>query len=41
MNKVCKDCKRIIMEDFEKWLKENPQQEYIQCPLCFGLEKIK
>ena len=39
--KTCENCKRIIIEDFFEWLKENKHQEYLQCPYCFYLEKIK
>jgi len=41
--KVCKRCKRIIINDFEEWLRKNPDAVYIQCPYfdCMELEKIK
>jgi len=38
--KTCQYCKRIIIEDFPKWIKENPNQEYLQCPYCHHLEKL-
>jgi DNA-directed RNA polymerase subunit RPC12/RpoP len=41
MEKRCIYCKKIIIEDFDKWLEENKHQEYLQCPYCWGLEKIK
>lgn len=39
--KRCKYCKKIIVEDWEKWLIENPQQVYIQCNYCYELERIR
>jgi len=39
--KRCKFCRKIIIEDFEKWLKENKETRYLECPYCFGLEKIQ
>lgn len=43
MEKLCKFCKRVIIEDWEKWLKENPQAVWIQCPYfdCFEMERIR
>jgi len=41
MEKVCKYCGRAIVEDFTKWLRENPQTKYMQCPYCFEMEKIE
>ncbi len=38
--KSCKKCKRIIIEDFPSWLKNNPQSAYLQCPYCNTLEEI-
>jgi len=40
LGKICKQCGRIIIYEFEKWLKENKNQTYIQCPYCFYMEKI-
>ena len=38
--KTCKKCQRIIVEDWENYKKENPEQRYLQCPYCFNLEEI-
>jgi DNA-directed RNA polymerase subunit RPC12/RpoP len=38
---ICRKCKKIIIEDWEAWLKENQHQAYVQCPYCWHLEKIK
>ena len=40
MEKKCRKCKRIIVEDWLKWLKENKHQNYIQCCYCFHLEEL-
>ena len=41
MEKRCKYCGKIIIKEYEKWLEENQNSEYIQCSYCFNLEKIK
>ena len=41
IQKNCECCKKIIIEDLEKWLKENKETNYIQCPFCYWMEKIK
>jgi len=41
MEKRCNVCKKTIIEDWKKWLKENKHQAYIQCPYCLNLEEIK
>lgn len=41
MIKTCKFCKKIIIEDFEKWLEENEQAVWIQCPFCSEMEQIR
>jgi len=41
MSKKCKYCKRIIIEDWEKWLEENSEQVYLQCPYCYKMERIR
>ena len=40
MEKICRYCKRIIIEDFELWLEDNPEERYIQCPYCNKIEEI-
>jgi hypothetical protein len=39
--KKCKYCNRIIVEDYNNWLEENPEAVYIQCPYCYEMERIK
>ena len=34
--KACPYCKKIIIEDWEKFLEESKEQ-YIECPYCKGL----
>lgn len=41
MQKICRKCHKIIINDYEKWLEENKEQHWIQCPYCFELEEIK
>lgn len=31
---LCKKCKKIIIKDIEKYLKDYPDEKYIQCPYC-------
>jgi len=38
---ICKVCKKIIIEDFDKWLKENKDTKYIECCYCSNIEKIR
>jgi len=38
---ICRECMKIVIEDFEKWLKENPETRYVQCPYCYGVAEIK
>lgn len=38
--KTCLICKKIIVEDFEKWREENPESNYLECPYCNYREKI-
>ena len=36
----CGACSKIIIQDFEEWLKNNDKKPlYIQCPYCFHLER--
>lgn len=30
----CLECHDIIITDIEKWAKNNPTENYIQCPYC-------
>jgi hypothetical protein len=39
--KKCRYCKKIIVENFHKWLKENPKEKYIQCCYCGELEQVR
>ncbi len=41
--KICgnKKCGKIIIKDFEKYLEENSNSEWIQCPYCYYMEKIR
>lgn len=39
--KTCKKCKKVIILDFKTWLEENKESQYLQCPYCFYLEKLK
>ncbi len=41
MEKKCKNCGKIIIEDWMKYLKENPNQVWLQCCYCFHMEKIR
>lgn len=41
MEKRCEVCQCIILENYDKWLEDNPEAVYIQCPICFHLEKIR
>lgn len=43
MRKLCKnpECRKIIIEDLKKWLKENPNVFYLQCPYCYETERIR
>jgi DNA-directed RNA polymerase subunit RPC12/RpoP len=41
MQKRCRKCGRIIIEDFEKYLEENKEQAWLQCPYCFYMERIR
>ncbi len=41
MEKKCKRCRRLIIKDWVKWLRENKHQHYLQCPYCFQMEKLK
>lgn len=38
--KRCEKCGRIIVEDFERYLEENPEQRWIQCPYCLEMEEL-
>ena len=40
VEKRCANCRRIIIEDYEKWLKENKYSKEIQCPYCLNVESI-
>lgn len=37
---ICRYCGQIIIKDLEKWLEENPNEKYIQCPNCAEIGKI-
>jgi len=39
LQKRCEFCKKVIIEDFEKFLKEN-KEKYIECPYCKFLNWI-
>lgn len=43
MQKQCgnQDCRKIIIRDWVKYLRENPDVQWLQCPYCFAMEKIK
>ena len=34
MEKDCLRCGRMIIEDFEKWKKENPKKVFAYCKYC-------
>ena len=36
MRKHCRFCKKIVVQDWEKFLEES-KEKYIQCPYCNGL----
>ena len=42
MEKICPNqkCKKIIIHDWEKYLEENPNEKWLQCPYCYVMEKI-
>jgi len=31
---ICHQCKKIIINDVEKYLENYPDEKYIQCPYC-------
>ena len=42
-NKVeiwCKICKKMIIRDYDNWLKENSNEKWIQCPYCFRFIRL-
>ena len=41
--KICMNekCLKIIVENWEKWLKDNPFDGYIECPYCGYVEKVE
>ena len=41
MEKKCKRCKKIIVDDFQRYLNENPNENEIQCPYCGFIEVIR
>jgi hypothetical protein len=41
MEKKCENCKRVIVEDWKKYLEENPEEVWLQCPYCLHMEKIR
>jgi len=41
MQKTCEKCKRVIIEDWEKYLEEYPEEHYIECPFCGFMESIR
>lgn len=41
MEKRCLKCKKIIIEDYLKWIEDNPEIKYLQCCYCDYVEKIK
>lgn len=40
MQQICKRCKKIIIENWEEWIKENPEAEYYQCPYCACFNEV-
>ena len=41
MRKTCKNCGKEIIGDWKKWIEENPESRYIQCPYCYEMEEIR
>jgi hypothetical protein len=41
LEKRCRFCERVIILDYLKYLEENPNQAWLQCPYCFRVEKIR
>jgi len=41
IEKRCVYCNNIIIKDWEKWLKENKHQHWLQCPYCFEMEELE
>jgi len=43
MNWVCpnKNCYKIVVKDIEKFLRENPEINEIQCPYCLKIWRIR
>lgn len=41
MEKRCKKCRRVIIEEWEIYLINNPNQAWIQCPYCYAMEEIE
>ncbi|GBE19351.1 hypothetical protein BMS3Abin17_00074 [archaeon BMS3Abin17] len=39
--KTCQKCRKIIIEDWEKWLNLNKDEKYIECCYCGNVEVIK
>lgn len=38
---ICKECKTTVVYDFDKWLIENPDRSYMQCPMCGRMIRIR
>ncbi len=41
IQKQCLVCKKIIIEDWEKYLEKNPNVMEIECPYCGYVENRK
>lgn len=39
IEKRCRRCNNIIIKDWEKWLIENENQNYFQCPFCLEMQE--
>lgn len=37
----CKGCKKKIICDYDKWLEENPNENYTQCCYCYRIIRLK
>jgi len=40
MKKICKRCNKIYIEDYNKWIEENPDAKYIECCYCGNVEVV-
>lgn len=37
----CESCKEKIIYDYDRWLEENPEDNFIQCRYCNNVVRLK